>query len=108
MTAARVTDVGCPRCHGDDWIEDYGAACGTCHGLGTVEVLEVDELAPPAPEPAPRASCRRCGGEGAVDSSEDVGPSGMVTCPRCHGDGFELAPAPRGTATRVTTPGAAR
>lgn len=37
-------------------------------------------------DPEPR-TCPRCGGEGAVDSSEDVGPSGMVTCPRCYGEG---------------------
>lgn len=37
-------------------------------------------------DPAPTL-CSRCGGEGAVDSSEDVGPSGLVTCPRCYGEG---------------------
>lgn len=37
-----------------------------------------------------RETCHRCGGEGAVDSSNDVGPSGMVTCPICFGSGDRL------------------
>lgn len=53
-------------------------------GLWRPPLVEAEELRSESWWGA-RSSCARCGGEGALDSSETE--SGLSTCPACHGTG---------------------